>query len=106
MSDVHGFEEAFILELKLYSDLYGYRTADQAQWATGSLPWNCVEPYMRAWQQGRSASWKNLQRLAQRIQFANGLDGEAWLSHLMHLEALAGVQASAVRPTTQASSLQ
>lgn len=103
MSDVHAFEEAFVSELRLFSDLYGYTAADHARWATDSLPVDCLEPYLQAWKQGRRAGWKNLERLAQRVRFATGLDGEAWLSHVMHLEALAGVQASDVHPTTQAA---
>lgn len=105
MSDVHAFEESFVSELRLFSDLYGYTAEDHARWASDSLPADCVAPYLQAWRQGRRAGWMNLKRLAERVQFATGLDGEAWLSHLMHLEALAGVQVSAVRPTTQAAHL-
>lgn len=102
MSDL---EEAFVRELRLFSDLYGHTTFDQAKWATGCLPFDCVAPYMQAWTHGRRLGWRNLTRLAERIKVAADVEGESWLFHLKHLEALAGVDAAALGPTTQAAHL-
>lgn len=105
MSDVHASEEAFVFELRLFNDLYGHTAEDHGRWAVESLPSVFVAPYMKAWKQGRRAGWKNLERLADGVKLAAGLDGEAWRSQLMHLQALAGVKAFDVLPTTQPAHL-
>lgn len=105
MSELDQLEEGYVRELRLFKDLYGYATYDQAQWATSCLPFECIEPYMQAWREGKRSSWRNLKRRAERIRAASGLHGEAWSSYLMHLEALSGVEVSGMHPTTQAGHL-
>lgn len=102
MSDLHDLEERYFCKLRLFNALYGYATRDHAHWATSYLPFYCVEPYMRAWRHGKRSNWNRLKHHAERIRSASGLDGEAWSAYLVHLEALAGVETSAMHPTTQA----
>lgn len=103
MTDMHELEEAYVCELRIFNDLYGYATSDHAHWAARALPFDCVEPYMRAWRQGKRSSWRKLKQLAERIQSVSALDKEASAAYFRHLEALAGVEVSAMHPTTQSA---
>jgi hypothetical protein len=102
---IDELEEQLITTLRVLGGLFGTRSAEHAAWARTAMPADAVDHYMRAWKEGRRRSWKDLQRMGQRIRAASGDEGLAWQSRLAHLEFLSGTHVADIMPTTRAGPL-
>jgi hypothetical protein len=102
---IDDLEEQLITTLRVLGGLFGARTAEHAQWARSAMPADAVDHYMLAWKEGRRRSWKDLQRMGQRIRAASGDEGLAWQSRLAQLELLSGTHVADIMPTTRAGAL-
>jgi hypothetical protein len=102
---IDDLEEQLITTLRVLGGLFGARTAEHAAWARTAMPPDAVDHYMLAWKEGRRRSWRDLQRMGQRIRAATGDEGLAWQSHLAQLELLSGTQVADIMPTTRAGPL-
>jgi hypothetical protein len=102
---IDDLEEQLITTLRVLGGLFGARSAEHAEWARTAMPADAVDHYMLAWKEGRRRSWRDLQRMGQRIRAASGDEGLAWQSRLAQLESLSGTHVADIMPTTRAGAL-
>lgn len=102
---IDELEQQLITTLRVLGGLFGVRSAEHAAWARTVMPADAVDHYMQAWKEGRRRSWKDLQRMGQRIRAASGEEGLAWQSRLAHLELLSGTHVADIMPTTRSGAL-